>query len=143
MVEEMITIPYQIKAIKPSEQKKGYVEVVMEPVESLEYHQENQIPNTPPIHISGIGPDGSPFPPEFQNQLTQMLQQAMPPMFKNKKPSLRQRKLFADQTGFLLLSEEILNMIIMHYFFLKNIGSGFFRLNHLYTFGKIFTYTGL
>jgi len=69
MVEEMITIPYQIKAIKPSEQKKGYVEVVMEPVESLEYH-----------------PDGSPFPPEFQNQLTQMLQQAMPPMFKNKKP---------------------------------------------------------
>ena len=86
MVEEMITIPYQIKAIKPSEQKKGYVEVVMEPVESLEYHQENQIPNTPPIHISGIGPDGSPFPPEFQNQLTQMLQQAMPPMFKNKKP---------------------------------------------------------
>jgi len=86
MVEEMITIPYQIKAIKPSEQKKGYVEVVMEPVESLEYHQENHISSPPPIHISGIGPDGSPFPPEFQNQLTQMLQQAMPPMFKNKKP---------------------------------------------------------
>jgi hypothetical protein len=86
MVDETITIPYQIKAIKPSEQKKGYVEVVMEPVETLEYHQENQMHNTPPIHISGVGPDGSPFPPEFQNQLTQMLQHAMPPMFKNKKP---------------------------------------------------------
>ena len=86
MVDEMITLPYQIKAIKPSEQKKGYVEVMMEPVESLEYHQENNISPNPPIHISGVGPDGSPFPPEFQNQLTQMLQQAMPPMFKNKKP---------------------------------------------------------
>ena len=86
MVDETITIPYQIKAIKPSEQKRGHVEVVMEPVETLEYHQENQLNNPPPIHISGIGPDGSPFPPEFQNQLTQMLQQAMPPMFKNKKP---------------------------------------------------------
>jgi hypothetical protein len=86
MVDETISIPYKIKSIKPSEQKKGYVEVVMEPVETLEYNRENNIERTPPIHISGVGPNGNPFPPEFQNQLTQILQQAMPPMFKNKKP---------------------------------------------------------
>lgn len=86
MVDEEITIPYKITAIKPSDQKKGYVEVTMEPVEPMDYPQDNHIDPNPPIHISGIGPDGGPFPPEFQNQLTQMLQQAMPPMFKTKKP---------------------------------------------------------
>jgi len=86
MVDETISIPYKIKSIKPSEQKKGYVEVIMEPVESLEYPPEENMHQTPPIHISGVGPNGNPFPPEFQNQLTQMLQQSMPPMFKNKKP---------------------------------------------------------
>jgi hypothetical protein len=85
MVDESISIPYKIISIKPSEQKKGFVEVIMEPVEPFEYQQENN-DTIPPIHISGIGPNGNPFPPEFQNQLTQMLQQAMPPMFKNKKP---------------------------------------------------------
>ena len=86
MVEEQVTISYKITAIKPSEQKKGYVEVIMEPVDSLDYHQENHIERTQPIHVTGLNVDGSPFPPEFQNQLSQILQQAMPPMFKNKKP---------------------------------------------------------
>jgi hypothetical protein len=86
MVDESISIAYKIISIKPSEQKKGFVEVIMEPVEPFEYQQENNMESNPPIHISGIGPNGNPFPPEFQNQLSQMLQQAMPPMFKNKKP---------------------------------------------------------
>ena len=86
MVDETVTITYKIKSIKPSEQKKGYVEVIMEPLESFEYHQENNMDQVPPIQISGIGANGNPFPPEFQNQLTQILQQAMPPLFKNKKP---------------------------------------------------------
>ena len=86
MVDETITIPYKIASIKPSDQKKGYVEVLMEPVEPLDYPQNSHNDQSPPIQISGIGPDGGPFPPEFQNQLTQMLQQAMPPMFKSKKP---------------------------------------------------------
>ena len=33
MVENKITIPYQIKGIKPSERKEGYVEVLIEKVE--------------------------------------------------------------------------------------------------------------
>ena len=32
MVENKITIPYQIKGIKPSDKIEGYVEVLMEPV---------------------------------------------------------------------------------------------------------------
>ena len=84
MVENKITIPYQIKGIKPSERKEGYVEVLMEPVDRLEYNQEEDSGNIP-IQVSGVGPDGSPFPPGFQNQLTQMLKSAMPPMFKGKR----------------------------------------------------------
>lgn len=84
MVEDNITIPYQIKAIKPSEHKKGYVEVMMEPVDRIEYHHE-QSNDQPPIQISGIGPNGNPFPPEIQQQLSQMMKQVMPPMFKGKK----------------------------------------------------------
>jgi hypothetical protein len=86
MVDESISIPYKIISIKPSEQKKGFVEVIMEPVEPFEYQQENNMETVPPIHISGVGPNGNPFPPEFQTQLSQILQQAMPPMFKSKKP---------------------------------------------------------
>ena len=84
MVENKITIPYQIKGIKPSEKKEGYVEVLMEPVDRLEYNHEENLNNIP-IKITGIGPDGSPFPPGIQEQLTQMLKNAMPPMFKGKK----------------------------------------------------------
>jgi len=84
MTENKITIPYQIKGIKPSERKEGYVEVLMEPIDKLEYTQENG-PNNIPIKVTGIGPDGSLFPPGFQEQLTQMLKTAMPPMFKGKK----------------------------------------------------------
>jgi len=83
MVEDKVTLPYQIKAIKPSDQKKGYVEVVMEPVDPLDYHHSEDV-NQPPIQVSGIGPNGSPFPPEVQQQLSQMLRQVMPPMFKEK-----------------------------------------------------------
>ena len=85
MVENKITIPYQIKGIKPSDQKKGYVEVVMDPVDALSYHHEHEN-DQPPIQISGFGPDGSPFPAEFQQQLSQVLRQAMPPFLKHKKP---------------------------------------------------------
>ena len=85
MVEDKITIPYQIKAIKPSEQKKGYVEVIMEPVDTLEYNHDSNI-KQPPIQISGFGPNGAPFPQEFQQQLTHILKQAMPPSFMGKKP---------------------------------------------------------
>jgi hypothetical protein len=84
MVENKIVIPYQIRGIKPSDQKKGYVEVVMEPVDILSYHQDHDS-DQPPIQISGFGADGSPFPPEFQQQISQVLRQAMPPFFKNKK----------------------------------------------------------
>ena len=84
MVENKITIAYQIKGIKPSERKKGYVEVLMEPVDRLEFNQEEGS-NSIPIQVTGIGPDGSPFPPGFQEQLNQMLKSAIPPMFKGKK----------------------------------------------------------
>lgn len=85
MVENKITIPYQIKGIKPSERKEGYVEVLMEPVDKLDYNQEEKDLDNIPIKVTGVGPDGSAFPPGFQNQLTQMLKGAMPPMFKGKK----------------------------------------------------------
>jgi hypothetical protein len=84
MAENKITIPYQIKGIKPSEVKPGYVEVLMEPVDKIEYQQRDEGGNVP-IKITGLGPDGSPFPPGFQNQLTQILKNAMPPMFSGKK----------------------------------------------------------
>jgi hypothetical protein len=85
MVENKITIPYQIRGIKPSDQKKGYVEVVMDPVDMLLYHQDHDSDQTP-IQISGFNADGNPFPPEFQHQISQVLKQAMPPFLKNKKP---------------------------------------------------------
>ena len=84
MVENKITIPYQIKGIKPCERKKGYVEVLMEPVDRLDYDREENSNNIP-IKVTGIGPDGSSFPPGFQEQLTQMLKGAIPPMFKGKR----------------------------------------------------------
>ena len=84
MVDNKVTIPYQIKGIKPSNQKKGYVEVTMEPVDPLDYTTDDQL-NQTPIQVTGIGPNGAGFPPEVQQQLSQMLQQAMPPMFKQKK----------------------------------------------------------
>lgn len=84
MAENKITIPYQIKGIKPSEVKPGYVEVLMEPVDKIEYQQRDEGGDVP-IKITGIGPDGSPFPPGFQNQLTQILKSAMPPIFAAKK----------------------------------------------------------
>ncbi|RLF04287.1 MAG: hypothetical protein DRJ64_07130 [Thermoprotei archaeon] len=84
MVENKVTIPYQIRGIKPSEYKKGYVEVTLEPVDAIDFNQDDENFH-PPIRITGIGPDGSPFPPEFQNQLTQILKSAMPPFFRGEK----------------------------------------------------------
>jgi len=84
MKDHKVTIPYQIKAIRPSDLKEGYVEVVMEPVDKFEYnHEEN--PGPLPITVTGIGPSGTPFPAELQHQLSQMLKQALPPSFKGKK----------------------------------------------------------
>ena len=42
MVENKITIPYHIKGIKPSDKKEGYVEVLMEPVDKIEYTQDEK-----------------------------------------------------------------------------------------------------
>ena len=85
MVENKITIPYQIKGIKPSERKEGYVEVLMEPVDKIDYGKEEDMSDNIPIQVTGIGPDGLAFPPGFQNQLTQMMKSVIPPMFKGKK----------------------------------------------------------
>jgi hypothetical protein len=84
MRDEKIVIPYQIKGIKPSEHKQGYVEVLLEPVDKIEYQQQ-KTSHPPPIQITGVGPNGNIFPPELQQQLSQMLQQAVPPMFKEQK----------------------------------------------------------
>ena len=84
MPENKITIPYQIKGIKPCERKEGYVEVLMEPVDKIEFDHKDEVDNVP-IKITGIGPDGSPFPPGFQQQLTQMLKDSMPPFIRGKK----------------------------------------------------------
>jgi hypothetical protein len=64
--------------------KEDHVEVVMVPVEKIEYNQEKPSNNVP-ISITGIGPSGSPFPPELQNQLSQMLKGALPTMFQDRK----------------------------------------------------------
>ena len=84
MVENKITIPYQIKGIKPSDKKEGYVEVLMEPVDKLEYKDDENERNIP-IKISSFGTNGSQLPPGFQDQLNQVIKSAMPPMFKGKK----------------------------------------------------------
>ena len=84
MVEDRITIQYQIRGVKPSEVKTGYVEVLMIPVDKLEYNPPDETDNIP-IKITGIGPGGTPFPQELQQQLNQILKNAMPPMFKTKK----------------------------------------------------------
>ena len=83
MVENKITIPYKIIGIKPCANKDGYVEVLMEPIDKLEYNNSNQS-NDIPIKITGIGMDGSSFPPGVQDQLTQVLKNAMPPIFKKR-----------------------------------------------------------
>jgi len=85
MIENKITIPYQIKGIKPSDRKEGYVEVLMEPVDKIDYDKEKEMSDNIPIQVTGIGPDGSPFPPGFQNHLTQIMKSAIPPMYKGKK----------------------------------------------------------
>jgi hypothetical protein len=84
MKDYKVTIPYQIKAIRPSELKEGYVEVVMEPVDKFEYNHEDS-PSPPPITVTGIGPGGTPFPAELQHQLSQMMKQVLPPGYKGKK----------------------------------------------------------
>jgi hypothetical protein len=82
MNENKITIPYQIKGIKPCPRKKGYVEVLMVPVDRLEYDKDED--ENMPIKVMGVGPNGMPFPPEFQKQLTSMLKSAIPPAFRQK-----------------------------------------------------------
>ncbi|UCD13727.1 MAG: hypothetical protein JSW60_09255, partial [Thermoplasmatales archaeon] len=77
MSENSITIPYQIKGIRPCPKKKGFVEVMMYPVDKLEFDKYDK--GETPIKVVGTGPNGSPFPPEFQKQLSVMLKTAMPP----------------------------------------------------------------
>jgi len=76
MSENKITIPYEIKGIRPCPKKKGYVEVTMVPVDKLEYDKDDK--DEMPVKIMGTGQNGSPFPPEFQKQLSVMLKSAMP-----------------------------------------------------------------
>ena len=76
MSENKITIPFQIKGIRPCPNKKGYVEVMMFPVDRLEYDKDDK--DEMPVKIMGTGPNGSPFPPEFQKQLSFMLKSAIP-----------------------------------------------------------------
>jgi len=76
MSENKITIPYEIKGIRPCPKKKGYVEVTMVPVDKLEYDKDDK--DEMPVKIMGAGPNGSPFPPEFQKQLSVMLKSAIP-----------------------------------------------------------------
>ena len=47
MVENKITIPYQIKGIKPCDKKEGYVEVLMEPIDKLEYNGNERSSDIP------------------------------------------------------------------------------------------------
>ena len=81
MNENKITMPYQIKGIRPCPRKRGYVEVMMIPVDKIEYDERDTTGNMP-IKVTGMGPNGLPFPPEMQQQLTSMLKSAIPPAFK-------------------------------------------------------------
>jgi hypothetical protein len=76
MSEHKVTLPYEIKGIRPCPRKKGYVEVTMVPVDKLEYDKDES--KDAPVKVMGIGPNGSPFPPDFQKQLSFMLKSAMP-----------------------------------------------------------------
>lgn len=82
MSENKITIPYQIKGIRPCPRKNGYVEVMMFPVDKLEYDKDDK--KDTPIKVMGAGPNGSPIPPEFQKQLSVMLKSAIPPYLSQK-----------------------------------------------------------
>ena len=97
MSENKITIPYQIKGIKPCAKKKGFVEVMMFPVDKLEYDKIDNEDN--PVKVMGVGPGGTPFPPEFQKQLSVMLKSAIP-------SSLNQKDDF-DPRRFLHVESEI------------------------------------
>ena len=44
MVENRITIPYQIRGIKPCDKIEGFVEVLMEPIDKLEYNRNEKSP---------------------------------------------------------------------------------------------------
>jgi len=97
MSENKITIPYQIKGIRPCPKKKGYVEVMMFPVDKLEYDRDDK--EEMPVKVMGTGPNGSPFPPEFQKQLSVMLKTAIPSSFSQKED--------ADPRRFLHVESEI------------------------------------
>ena len=96
MSENKITIPYEIKGIRPCPKKKGYVEVTMVPVDKLEYDKDDK--DEMPVKIMGTGPNGSPFPPEFQKQLSVMLKSVIPSF---------SRKDDADPRRFLHVESEI------------------------------------
>lgn len=76
MSENTITIPYQIKSIRPFPKKAGFVEVIMYPVDKLEFDKDEK--EETPIKVVGTGPNGSPFPPELQKQLSVMMKSAIP-----------------------------------------------------------------
>jgi len=76
MSENTITIPYQIKSIRPFPKKNGFVEVIMYPVDILEFDKDDK--DETPIKVVGSGINGSPFPPELQKQLSVMMKSAIP-----------------------------------------------------------------
>ena len=76
MKDNKITILYQIKGIRPSLRKNGYVEVIMSPIDkwNLEKEEDNL-----PVKITGIGPDGGMLPPELMKQMNKLMKDALPP----------------------------------------------------------------
>lgn len=97
MSENKITLPYEIKGIRPCPRKKGFVEVTMIPVDKLEYDKDENKDN--PIKVMGVGPNGAPIPPDFQKQLSVMLKSAMPSSLSQKED--------ADPRRFLHVESEI------------------------------------
>lgn len=73
--DNKITILYQIKGIRPSVRKNGYVEVLMSPMDKWDLKKEE---DNLPVKITGIGPDGGMLPPELMKQMNQLMKDALP-----------------------------------------------------------------
>jgi len=84
--DNKITILYQIKGIRPSIRKNGYVEVIMSPIDEIEHGKEK---DDLPIKITGFGPDGGMLPPELMKQMNQLMIDALPPHMRQREKDPR------------------------------------------------------
>ena len=82
--DNKITILYQIKGIRPSTRKNGYVEVIMSPIDKIEHEKDDL-----PIKITGFGPDGDMLPPEMMKQMNQLMIDALPPHMRRREKDPR------------------------------------------------------